>query len=52
MPDATAIDVNLCGVGGVIRLGVVQDEHVAAQFGHAGGVHHSILRGENRRLRH
>lgn len=52
MPDASPVDVDLRGVGRVVRLVVVQDEDIAAQVVHSGGVHHGILKRTHHTLKH
>lgn len=43
LPDPPSVDVDLNGEAGVQRLVVVQDDDVAAEGVHTGGVHRCIL---------
>ena len=48
MPDASPVDEDLQGVGGVQGLVVVQDEHIAPQGVYTCGVHRRVLEGRGR----
>lgn len=43
LPDPSTVDVNLHGVGGVVRLVIVEDEDVTSEGVDTGRVHRCIL---------